>query len=459
MNDPGERQSDDPVETKAENEMKLEEASKETPASSFVTEPGRTNAMTQPEVDDAMRSMPAGGKPRGAFYAMTFYNFRLFFYGQTVSVAGSWMQIVAQQWLVWRLTHNKAWLGVVSGANAIPFVLFSIWGGQIADKYPRRTTLVITQIAAMVLAFGLAALASGRFTVPMAWEIAIISGLSGIVNAFTMPAQQAFVTDMVDERAALANAIALNSLRFNLARILGPMFAGIVLVKFGEAACFFINGLSFIAVIISLMMMKLPPFVASIKETSQWEGFGYLRTHGDALRTVLLVASASMFAWSCSTLYPAFADRYGVGETGFSRMMSANGVGAMLAGLALAWIGDRVKREALIFGGGGVFCIGLIALSYTFSYSLSLAILVLTGFAMIIFGISSNTKVQTEAPDALRGRIMAIYSLVFNGLMPAGSLIIGFLAQRMDIHIAVRIHACLFGACLIGAMLSKRRAD
>ncbi len=428
-----------------------EEVSQETPTSSSGNEPGRTNAMMQPEVDAAMRSLPAH-PPRGAFYAMTFRNFRLFFYGQTISVAGSWMQMVAQGWMVWRLTHSKAWLGVVSGANAIPFVLFSIWGGQIADKYPRRVILLWTQTAAMILAFVLAILASGRVVVPQAWQVAVLSGFAGLINAFTMPAQQAFVTDMVEDRAALSNAIALNSTRFNLARILGPMLAGIVLVRYGEATCFFINGVSFIAVIISLLMMKLPAFVPRKKETSLWEGFTYLGNHAGMLRTVILVSAASMFAWSCSTLYPAFADLYKVGETGFSRMMSANGVGALLAGLVLAWVGERIKREVLIYSGGGVFCLGLFALSYTFSYPLALALLVLTGFAMIIFGISSNTKVQTEAPDDLRGRIMAVYSLVFNGLMPAGSLIIGFLAQKFEIHQAVRIHAAIFGACLIATM-------
>ncbi len=437
----------------------LEEASEETPASSLpASEPGRTEAMTQPDVDQTMRSLPGAEAQHGAFYAMTFRNFRLFFYGQTVSVAGSWMQQVALQWMVWRLTESKAWLGIVGGANALPFVLFSLMGGQVADKYPRRTTMIWTQTASMLLAFGLALLASGKLLAPQAWEVAVISGLAGVINAFTMPAQQAFVTDMVEDRTALSNAIALNSLRFNLARILGPMLAGVVLVKFGEAACFLINGLSFIAVIVSLGMMKLPPFVPKAQNTSLWEGFRFLRSHRGMFRTVGLIAAGSMFAWSVSTLYPAFSARYGKGEAGFSAMMSANGLGAMGAGLMLAWAGERVKREVLIFGGAGAFCGGLFLLSSSYSYLATLGILVLTGFAMITFGIASNTKVQTEAPDELRGRIMAIYSLVFNGLMPAGSLLIGFLAQTFEIHQAVRIHASVFGACLLATLFAHRKS-
>ena len=196
----------------------------------------------------------SGTTKQGLFYALQFRNFRLFFYGQLISVAGTWMQDVAQKWLVWEVTHSPTWLGVVSGANAIPFVVFAVWGGQIADRYSRRQILIWTQATAMLLAFVLALLASSFSPVKLeAWHIVVISALSGVVNAFNMPAQQAFVTDMVEDRKALGQRhCALNSLRFNLARVLGPIMAGVVLVKLGSASCFFLNGLSFIAVIISL---------------------------------------------------------------------------------------------------------------------------------------------------------------------------------------------------------------
>ena len=395
----------------------------------------------------------------GMFHALTFRNFRLFFYGQLISVAGTWMQDVAQKWLVWEVTHSPKWLGIVSGANAIPFVVFAIWGGQIADRYSRRTILVWTQTIAMLLAFVLALLASRFSPAPLqAWHIAVISGLSGIVNSFNMPAQQAFVVDMVDDRKLLGNAIALNSLRFNLARILGPILAGIVLVKVGSSACFFLNGLSFIAVIISLLMIHLPPFSRAEKSGSVLDGFRYVRETHSILRVMLLIGAASIFTWPLSTLFPVFADIYKVGSRGYSAMMAANGLGAAIAGLVLAWVGARVSGKMKVYGGAVLFCISLLLLSWANLYWLALACLVLSGFAMIVFGISSQIKVQEEVPDELRGRVMAVYSLVFNGLFSVGGLEIGYLAEHLHAPLAVRLNAVL-ALVLTGLLLAWSQID
>ena len=395
----------------------------------------------------------------GMFHALTFRNFRLFFYGQLISVAGTWMQDVAQKWLVWEVTHSPKWLGIVSGANAIPFVVFAVWGGQIADRYSRRVILVWTQTIAMLLAFVLALLASRFSPVSLqAWHIAVISGLSGIINSFNMPAQQAFVVDMVDDRKLLGNAIALNSLRFNVARILGPIMAGIVLVKVGSSACFFLNGVSFIAVIISLLMIHLPPFSPSEKRGSVLDGFRYIRDNHSILRVMLLIGSASIFTWPLSTLFPVFADMYNVGSRGYSAMMAANGLGAALAGLALAWVGTRVSSKMKVYGGAVLFCLSLLLLSWAGLYWLALACLVLSGFAMIVFGISSQIKVQEEVPDELRGRVMAVYSLVFNGLFSVGGLEIGYLAEHLHASVAVRLNAVL-AFVITGALLAWSRVD
>ncbi len=402
----------------------------------------RTDAMTQEEVNGVMQSLP-NTPPRSPFYALTFRNYRLFFYGQTISVAGTWMQMVAQNWLVWELTHSARWLGIVSGASALPFVLFTLWGGQVADRLPRRAVLIWTQAIAMILAFILAAVASRSFIVPQAWHIAVLAVLSGIVNAFNMPAQQAFVTDMIEERSALSNAIALNSLRFNFARILGPALAGWVLVRYGSAACFLINALSFLAVIVSLMMMHLPPFERKEHATSVMEGFRYIGSNRSVLRIVLLVGTGAIFMWSLSTLFPVFAAQYKVGPSGYSRMMSANGIGAALGGLALAVFGHRVTRYVQIYGGAFLFVAGLLLIAATRSYWVALGCLVLSGFAMIIFGISCNTKVQEDVPDELRGRVMAVYSLVFNGLMPVGGYEVGQLASHLGASNAVRTNALI----------------
>jgi MFS family permease len=386
---------------------------------------------------------------RGAFYALSFRNFRLFFVGQLISVAGTWMQAVAQQWLVFRLTHSPAWLGIVSGASAIPYVVFSMWGGQVVDRHERRTILVWTQTVMMLFAFVLAALATDRWIPVQAWHVAALAALGGIVNAFNMPAQQAFVVEMVDDPKALGNAIALNSLRFNLARFLGPIFAGAVLVKVGMAACFFLNGVSFLAVIASLMMMRLPPFQPQERRLSAWGGFVYIRQNRAVFRVITLVGTGSLFAWSASTLYPVFAAHFHRGAGGFSTIMAINGVGAALGGLSVAVLGDRMQRRLLVYGGAMLFGSALMALTFAPGFHAALACLALSGFAMIMFGINANTMVQEGVPDALRGRVMAIYSLVFAALMPVGGLQIGFLAQRVGAMNAVRLNASL---CLLVAI-------
>lgn len=415
----------------------------------------RTDDIMPEQEEPLMEPLPASQK-RGPFYALSFRNYRLFFYGQSISVAGTWMQTVAQQWLVWELTHSPYWLGLVNGANALPFVLLAVWGGQVADKHPRRTVLQVTQVLAMLLAVLLAVLASNRLVPIAPWHIAVLAGLSGVVNAFNMPAQQAFVTDMVEDRAALSNAIALNSMRFNLARVLGPALAGFVLVRFSASVCFALNALSFLAVIVSLLLMHLPPITPKTYETSVWEGFTYIGRNLSTLRIVLLIGAASMFAWSVSTLYPAFATQFHVGAAGFSRMMSVNGIGAALGGFILATVADRLPRRTVVYGGALLFGAALLVFSFMTHYALALACLVVSGFAMIVFSISCNTKVQEDVPDELRGRVMAVYTLVFQGVLPIGGLEIGFLAQRYGTVAAVRVNIILFLLATLALLVWSR---
>ncbi len=442
---------------------------------------GLADGGTQPDVnaaEAALAASPRSIKPHGPLYALSFRNFRLFFYGQLISVAGTWMQSVAQQTLVWNLTHSARWLGIVSGAGAIPFVLFTLWGGQIADRYPRRTTLVWTQTVMMLLAFVLAVLATNRIVPVQAWHVAVLAGLLNVVNALNMPAQQAFVTDMVDDRAALSNAIALSSLRFNLARFIGPILAGGVVYKLGIASCFTLNGLSFLAVIASLLMMRLKPFTPRETSGSVWGGFHYIRQEHRVLRIVLLVGAASLLAWSTSTLFPLLADRYipAVFHTTLARLspdqrqrysalllgrlMAANGIGAAIGAFGLAAFGERIPRALLIYGGAFAFGVALLFVAGAPTFTLLQAYLVISGIAMIIFGMSCNTQVQQEAPDALRGRVMAVYTLTFGGLMPVGGLEIGFLAQRINATQAIRGNAALcliVTAFVLAWRLSERR--
>jgi MFS family permease len=385
----------------------------------------------------------------GPFYAMRFRNFRLFFIGQLISVAGTWMQIVAQSWLIWTITHSPAWLGIISGTSAIPYVLFSLWGGQVADRHSRRVILIWTQTIPMILAFIQAALAANIWVHIQAWHIAVLSAMLGVVNAFNMPAQQAFVVDIVDHKEAMGNAIALNSFRFNIARFLGPILAGVVLVKLGASMCFFLNGLSFLAVIISLFMMRIGVEQAMHRENDVWGGFRYIMENHTALRVISLIGCGSLFAWSASTLFPVFAASYHEGAKGYSSMMAYNGIGAAIGGIFIASFGSKYPRMWGIYWGAILYSFSLFLFAGIHNYQVSLALLVLSGFAMIMFAINSNTKVQEDVPNVLRGRVMAAYSLVFGGLMPVGGLEAGFLAEKIGAPHTVALNAAL---CLVAAL-------
>ncbi|HLJ56824.1 MAG TPA: MFS transporter [Chthonomonadaceae bacterium] len=421
--------------------------------------------MAQPEVDAALAYVPAA-QSRGPFYALTFRNFRLFFIGQLISVAGTWMQTVAQNWVVWDLTKDPRWLGFVSAANAIPYVLFSMWGGHLADRHSKRTILIVNQTAQMILAFALAVLATNRLVKMEAWHIVLLSGLLGLSSAFNMPAQQAFVVELVDRRDALGNAIALSSLRFNLARVAGPMLAGLALQKFGAAVCFGVNGMSFIAVIICLWMMHVPQVTPTDHKMHVLEGFRYILRTRRVLRIILLIGGGSLFTWSVSTLFPMLADvmlhRQGPKgvQAGFTLIMIFNGVGAAVGAGLLAAAAGTAHRRLQVYGGSGLFCVALLVMSFSSAFWQVIALLVVSGFAMIVFGMASQTLVQEEVPDELRGRVMAVYSLVFQGLFPVGGLEMGFLANRFGAFAAIRINAivCLVITLLIYAWsVSARR--
>jgi MFS family permease len=354
------------------------------------------------------------------------------------------MQMVAQNWLVWEITADERWLGIVNGVNAIPFLLFAIKGGQIADRYSRRLVLLYTQTMMMVLAFVLALLASGWWLPIQVWHIALLAGLSSVVSAFNMPAQQAFISDMIEDSSHLSNAIALSSLRFNLARLVGPMLAGIVLVRVGAAGCFLINAVSFVAVLISLLMMRLPPFVPRPRKQSVREGFTYILQSYRVLTNVCMIASGALFVWSASTLFPVFASRFGVGAKGYSWLTSANGLGAMTCGFLLAAYAERVTIYLRIFLGAVLFGLALIAFSFTQTLWQGMFCLAWSGFGMILCANSSNTAVQSEVPEALRGRVMAVYSLAFQGVMPFGGLFAGYLAKHWGAPETVRGNALLF---------------
>lgn len=395
--------------------------------------------------------------------ALRHRNYRLFFVGQLISLTGTWMQSVAQSWLVYRLTDSATLLGFIGFASQIPvFVLASV-GGAAADRYSRHRILMITQALSMVLALALAGLTlAGYVRVP---HIFVFATLLGLVNAFDIPARQAFVVDMVG-REDLVNAIALNSSIFNGARVVGPAVAGVLVGLLGEGWCFFINGVSFLAVLASLRAMHVRRHEAVPLPGSALDriraGFEYVARTAPVRALLLQLGVLSLVGMPYVVLMPVFADDilHG-GASGLGLLMGASGVGALAGALALAarksvrGLGSWVAASSLGFG------FALIAFSYSRTFWLSAAILVPLGFCMITAMASSNTLIQSMVPDHLRGRVMAVYSMMFMGMAPFGALAAGTVAGRLGAPTTVAIGglACIVAAAVFGSRLSSLRVQ
>jgi MFS family permease len=385
-----------------------------------------------------------------ALRALRHRNYRLFFSGQLISVTGTWMQTVAQSWLVYRLTGSAVLLGIVGFAGQFPiFVLASI-GGAAADRYSRYKILIATQAASMLLALALAGLTlTGTITVPL---LITLAALLGVVNAFDIPARQAFVVEMVG-REDLVNAIALNSSVFNGARIVGPAIAGVLVGVIGEGWCFFANGVSYIAVLSGLFLMTLPPARRVAVEGSALsriaEGFGYVGRTRPVLALLLLLGLISLVAMPYAVLMPIFADEIlDGGPRGLGLLMGASGVGALMGALTLAARrGVRGLGRWVAMGAAGLG-IGLVLFSYSQTFWLSVAILIPMGYCMIVTMASSNTLIQSMVPDAVRGRVMAVYSMMFMGMAPLGALAAGTLGERIGAPWTVRLGGVL---CVLAA--------
>jgi MFS family permease len=374
-----------------------------------------------------------------ALRALRHRNFRLFFGGQLVSLIGTWMQSVAQSWLIYRLTHSALLLGAVGFAGQIPIFLIAPFGGHVADRVDRRRIIIITQTCAMILAFFLAALTlTGRIH---EWHIIVLAALLGVVNAFDMPARQAFIVQMV-ERDDLMNAIALNSSMFNGARVVGPAVAGILVAAIGEGWCFFANAVSYIAVIAGLFMMTTETFVprpmAGSALRNIWDGLRFVANTAPIRALLLLIAIVSFTGMPYAVLMPVFADRVlHAGARGLGILMGASGVGALAGSVMLAMrstvrgLGTWVAVSSTLFG------MTLIAFGISRTLWLSVAILVPLGASMMVQMSSSNTLIQSMVPDELRGRVMAAYTMMFMGMGPLGALAGGMVADRVGAPVAV----------------------
>ena len=395
------------------------------------------------------------GKFWETFRSLRHRNYRLFWFGQMISLIGTWMQNVAQGWLVLRLSNSPFLLGAVSAFAGLPILFFSLPAGVLADRVNKRKFLIFTQIGAMLLAFILAFLAfTGLVKV---WHVMFLALCLGLVMAFDAPARQAFIKEMVG-KDDLLNAIALNSAIFNGARILGPAIAGILISLTGEAGCFLINGLSYLAVIVGLSLMRMEDLLIKPKNRSFLvsfkEGVNYITTNKRVLSLILMVSSMSIFGLSYAVLMPVFArDILKSGASGLGFLMSAAGIGAISAGLGLA---SRRQEEKLKYMQAGIitFFVSLFLFSFSNNFILSLLFLVGAGWGMISLVATCNTLLQEIIPDELRGRVMSFYTMMFMGTMPIGSFLAGTLGETLGVIWAVRIGALLCGG--ISLFLFKR---
>ncbi|HEX3319904.1 MAG TPA: MFS transporter [Terriglobales bacterium] len=419
----------------------------------------------QTKIESRAISAGVGSRWSGALRALHHRNFQLFFGGQLISLVGTWMQSVAQSWLVYRITDSSLLLGSVGFASQIPVFLVAPLGGVVADRFNRQRIVIATQIASMILAFLLAVLTlTGWIQKGRVWPVFVLAALLGVVNAFDIPGRQSFLVDMVGKED-LMNAIALNSSMFNGARIIGPAIAGVLVAKIGEGWCFFANAVSYIAVIAGLMMMRVhcPPRSKSESPFEDiLEGFRFASRTGPIRALLLLLGLVSLVAMPYTVLMPLFADRilHG-GAKGLGILMGFTGIGALLGALTLALRSGVKGLGRLIVITCASFGVSLLAFAFSKVFWLSAILLLPVGFSMMLQMASSNTLIQTMVPDELRGRVMALYSMMFMGMAPFGALFGGAMADRFGapVTVAVGALASIGGAALFGMNLPKIRTE
>jgi len=389
--------------------------------------------------------------------SLRYRNYRLFFYGQSISLIGTWIQRITVPWLVYRLTGSVFLLGLVGFAGQIPTFLMSPFAGVLIDRWNRHKILVITQILALIQALILALLFYAKSI--SVWHIAILSVVLGIINAFDMPARQSFVVDMIEKKEDLGNAIALNSSMVNSARLIGPSIAGVLISLTGEGMCFLINAVSYIFVIAFLLMMKIKPRKIEVQKTNVYqkfkEGFSYTFGFIPIRYIILLLALVSLMGMPYTVLMPVFAKSilHGGSHT-FGFLMGATGIGALIGAVYMASRKNAAGLENFIPWFAGIFGLGLILFSLSTNFILSMFLLLITGFGMLMQMTSSNTILQTIVDDDKRGRVMSLYTMAFMGTAPFGSLLAGTLASKVGAPNTLLIGGV---ACILGALIFMRK--
>ncbi|NTW53305.1 MAG: MFS transporter [Chlorobaculum sp.] len=412
--------------------------------------------------DDPTAPQSGGGvkaKLLEAFPPFASRNFRLYYVGQIISMIGTWLEIVAQGWLVFDMTGSAFWVGVAAAASTIPTLLLSLFGGMLVDRYPRKAVLLWSQVLLMLLSFifGTVVLL-GWATLPI---ILVLAFLIGSVSAVATPAIQAFISEIVD-RKQLPVAVALNSSIFNASRVIGPVLAGFMITWIGTGGAYIANGASFIAVIAALLAIELPKTATRAVSTehpiqSIRDGIVYAWTHPLIRTIVLFVAVVSIFGWSFMSMLPVVARReFGIGADGMGYLYSSFGLGSLIGTVVVSVSSGRVRGSLMVIGGVLTFALGLLAFTFATWLPLALACLFISGLGMLSAFATMTGTVQRLVEDRFRGRVMSIYLMVLLGLMPFGNLLMGFLSEHFGTPVALRTGAIVTIAATIFLFMSGK---
>ena len=394
------------------------------------------------------------------FRSLRHRNFRLFFSGQLVSLIGTWMQNVGQAWLVLEMTHSSFKLGVVSALQFAPMLFLSFFAGTFVDYFSKRKIIIMTQTILMLLAFTLTIL---DYTgVVQYWHVVILATLLGIVNTIDMPARQSFIIEMVGKED-LMNAIAMNSSIFNAARAVGPAIAGLLIGAAGTALCFFVNGLSFLAVLWGLLLMKFESAPASEPRSYHVvedikEAMRYIKATPVVMVTILLVAVVSIFATNFTVLVPIFArQELHRDAAAFGFLLSSFGIGALIGAVSLAALSRHGPKPDILLGGGLGLSLMLIMIGLQKTYGVTALLLALSGWCMVTFFGMANTTVQLSTEDRLRGRVMSVYTFTFGGLTPFGSLFAGTVAHWIKAPLTFALGGLISGIVFLIVILKRQK--
>jgi MFS family permease len=388
------------------------------------------------------------------FSALYVRDFRLFWFGQVISLSGTWMHSVAQSWLVYSLTRSPLYLGIIASLSSLPILFLSIFGGMVADRYPKRNILIITQIMSIIPALVIAILTDKNLIT--IWHLGVTATFLGIVNAFDLPARQAFLGEVVS-KGDITNAIALNSTAFNGARIIGPLIAGFIISHIGIPACFYINAISFIPVILALSRIEARGVMKAYKGnilsdiTDSWR---FIIREKSIFYILFLIAIFSLFGIPYITLLPVLAsDVLKEGVRGLSFLVASAGAGSFTGALMIALKGEIRRTDIYLIIAAIVFSFGIFLVPYSRNLYLSMFFIYFAGWGIVSFLATSNSFIQHTVTDAIRGRVMSLYTLVFLGFAPIGNSVIGFSAHKIGTVLSLKLFALL---CIAGSLLFWR---